>query len=632
MAQGLLLKLHAANKRERFHMTLKQKILTGYGAIFLLMCMVVAWAVVNLISLREGTDAILRENYRRITTAGKILEALERQNSAILMIFLGDAETGVSKFQKNEAEILELFGVAKQNMYLPGEKEIDESMMAYYEDYRKQFSAITYMLDQGKPISATPLVFYEESVYPLFLRVRDRCLKLRDLNEDAMHNASVRAGYFAGRTISSTAIVAALGLFTVLILSLLLAERIVRPLKQFNVASRKIAEGDYSVQVRIDTKDELGSLAGEFNKMAQQLRQFSEMNIEKIIIEKNKNEGIISSIDDGIVVFDAELKVTGINPAARRILDLEFIEYTTLKCDDIIPVPHVCELIRKTIETGAKPKDVPDEQRIVMLQQDGKSYHYMISITVTKGSEGTLSGVVLLLRDVTRLKELENLKNDFVMAASHELRTPLTSMAMSIDLLLEHIAPKLNAKDKDLILTAHEEVQRMKALVNDLLDLSKMEAGKINLELDSIAVQNIFDQIKDLFRNQIDVKNVSLSSKLSENLPSVRADENKIMWVLTNLISNALRYVRTGGHIRLFADKVGAHVHLSVIDDGTGIPLEYQSKIFHKFVQVNGQEPGGTGLGLAICKEIVRAHRGTIWVESSPGHGSTFTFTLPIAE
>jgi two-component system, NtrC family, sensor histidine kinase KinB len=239
---------------------------------------------------------------------------------------------------------------------------------------------------------------------------------------------------------------------------------------------------------------------------------------------------------------------------------------------------------------------------------------------------------VLLLRDVTRLKEVERLKNDFVMAASHELRTPLTSMSMSIDLLNEHVAPKLNAKDKDLIHTAHEEVQRMKALVNDLLDLSKMEAGKINLELDNLRVKSIFDQIMDLFRNQIEVKNIKLTSELREDLPSVKADENKIMWVLTNLLSNALRYVPIGGHIRLFADKIGPHVQVSVSDDGSGIPIEYQSKIFQKFVQINGQESGGTGLGLAICKEIVRAHRGTIWVESSPGHGSTFTFTLPIAE
>ena len=612
-------------------MTLKQKILTGYGIIFALMCVIVAWTILNHVFLRKSTEEILQENYRRITTAGKIVEALERQNNAILMIFLGDVETGISKFQKNDSEIEELFGIARDRVHLQGEEEIYESMVAYYEDYSKEFSSNIDLTEKDES-SQSQLLFYTQTVYPLFLRVRDRAIKLRDLNETAMYEASLQSRNLAGRALWSTVVVAALGLIAVLTLSLILPGRLVRPLRELMIASRKIAEGDYGVQVRVDTKDELGSLAGEFNKMARQLRHFRDINIEKVIVEKNRNEAIISSIDDGLVVFDTDLRVTGINPAARRILDLDLSEESDLKCGDIIPTANVCELIQKTIDTGVKPKDIPDEHRILMLQREGKAYHYMFSISVTKGMEGNLSGVVLLLRDITRLKEAEDFKNDFVMAASHELRTPLTSMSMSIDLLLEHVAPKLEAKDKDLIRTAHEEIKRMKALINDLLDLSKMEAGKIQLDLENLDVPTIFDQMKDVFRKQTGVKNVSLTSEASESLSGVKADENKIMWVLTNLISNALRYVRPGGNICLSADRIGSHVHLSVIDDGPGIPVEYQSKIFQKFVQVNGQEPGGTGLGLAICKEIVRAHRGTIWVESTLGQGSTFTFTLPVAQ
>jgi len=594
--------------------------------------MVVAWAVFNLISLRMATDAILEENYRRVTTVSKIIETLERQNSAMLIIFLGDADTGMSKFQKNDTEINSLFTVARENEFFPGEKEINESMMAYYEDYHKQFLAVTDLIEKRQPFTPSSLAYYEELVYPLYLRVRDRCLKLRDLNEMTMNDASVRTYNTAGRIIRNTAIGAGIGLIAVFLLSLILAERVIRPIKEFMAASRKISEGDYSVQVSEDAKDELGSLAREFNQMAQQLRRFRDIDIEKVIVEKNRSEGIISNIDDGLILFDTNLKVTGINPAARKILDLEYDEYDSVRCADIIPVQNLCELIARTIETGVKPKDIPDENRIVMLQRDGKSFHYMFSINVTKGREGNISGVVLLLRDITRQKEVEDLKNDFVMAASHELRTPLTSMGMSIDLLMEHVAPKLNMKDKDLIKTAHEEIQRMKALVNDLLDLSKMEAGKITLDLDTMDIHAIFGQIKDVFKKQVETKHVNLTSDILDNLPAVRADENKIMWVLTNLVSNALRYVRPEGNIKLSADRISTYVHVSVTDDGPGIPLEYQSKIFQKFVQVNGQEPGGTGLGLAICKEIVRAHRGTIWVESAPGHGSVFTFTLPVAE
>lgn len=172
----------------------------------------------------------------------------------------------------------------------------------------------------------------------------------------------------------------------------------------------------------------------------------------------------------------------------------------------------------------------------------------------------------------------------------------------------------------------------MKALVNDLLDLSKIEAGRIEMEFEKVPVQTLFDHAQSVFRNQMEMNQIRFISEPGAHLPPVRADANKITWVLSNLISNALRYTGKEGEIRLSAHGTGQYIHLSVRDNGPGIPPEYQSKIFQKFVQVKGQVSGGTGLGLAICKEIVRAHGGTIWVESSPDRGSTFTFTLPVVE
>jgi NtrC-family two-component system sensor histidine kinase KinB len=284
----------------------------------------------------------------------------------------------------------------------------------------------------------------------------------------------------------------------------------------------------------------------------------------------------------------------------------------------------------KTVEGGFQPS-VPEEQRIILMPRGDRPRHYLFSITAIRSKDRHLSGVVLLLKDVTRLKEVEQLKSEFVMAASHELRTPLTSMGMSIDLLLEHAAPKLGDADRELLQAAHEEVHRMKALVNDLLDLSKIEAGRIDLEFESVQVQTLLDYVRTIFGNQVEQKHVELTWKLPEDLSNIRADSNKITWVLTNLISNALRYVPDGGHIQVAAKRIGPYIHLSVRDDGPGIPQEYQGKIFQKFVQVKGREVGGTGLGLAICKEIVRAHGGTIWAESESGQGSIFTFTVPVA-
>ncbi len=608
-------------------MSLKNKILAGYGTAFLLVGLVVVWTVANLVSIGRTSEAILRENYKSILAAENMIDALERQDSAILLIYLGSVEKGTAQFRGNETLFLEWLTRAKDNITIPGEAELIEAIASDYAVYRRQFFTWTDGRDSAARLSPSSL--YQETIYPLFIKVRDACKSLRRLNEETMYTASVTAGNAARRAFWSTSIIAASALIAALIFSLLLAEKIVRPIRRFMEASRKISSGDYGVEVSVDTDDELGRLAGEFNKMAARLLHYHEMNIEQIIAEKNKGEAILSSIADGLVVFDPGLKVTGINPAARRILGLTAADTTALPCADILPGSAVCGLIRETVEAGAPP-GVPDEERIAVLPADGGSRHYLYSVTAVRGRDRKLTGIVLLLRDVTRLREVERLKSDFVTAASHELRTPLTSLGMSIDLLLEHADSAFPEKDQDLLQAAHEEVHRMKALVNDLLDLSKMEAGRIDMAFENVQVSVLFDHVRTIFKGQLDIKNVVLTAKTPPTLPKVRADANKITWVLSNLISNALRYVDHGGHIELAADRIGPHVHLSVHDDGPGIEPSYHTRIFQKFVQVEGRESGGTGLGLAICKEIVRAHGGTIWVESSSGKGSTFTFTLPI--
>ncbi len=591
------------------------------------MGIVVTWAIINLVSLGNATDAILIENYRSIIAAENMVAALERQDSATLLLFLGDVEKGSTQFLENEAVFLEWLARAKNNITIDGEAELVQSIKSDYTAYSRQFSALSDLIVTAEP----PLrpSYYQDTIYPLFNKVREVCVSLRNLNEDTLYTARSKAGIMVKHDIWSTSIVAFLALIVTLIFSLILSERITSPIRSFMEAARKISAGDFSVKVPVETGDELGSLAGEFNQMVVQLHRYNEMNIEQIVSEKNKAEAILSSIEDGMVIFDTSLMVTGINPAASRILGLDLTDTFSLQCDDIFPGTNVNDMIRKTVETGVQPC-IPDEHRIITLPEAESSRHYLFSVTAVRGKDHKLSGSVLLLKDVTRLQEVERLKREFVMAASHELRTPLTSLSMSVDLLLENGAKGLDEKDRELLQAAHEEVHRMKALVNDLLDLSKLEAGKFALEIESVPVQTLFDQMRTFFKSQMEMKEIRLTSELDDDMPMVRADVNKISRVLINLISNALRYVNKGGHIELVAHWVDPHIHISVRDDGPGIPPEYQSRIFQKFVQVKGREAGGTGLGLAICREIVRAHGGAIWLDSSNKQGSTFTFNLPV--
>lgn len=224
------------------------------------------------------------------------------------------------------------------------------------------------------------------------------------------------------------------------------------------------------------------------------------------------------------------------------------------------------------------------------------------------------------------------MKSEFVATASHELKTPLTSIGMSVRLLKERHEETFEERDRELLEAAIEDVERLRALVDDLLDLSKIESGRMAMEVEAVPVGLLCEKAAENLRGQADENGVDLILDLPDDLPSVQADPNKVTWVLNNLLANAIRYSEAGDQVHVSGDAVGGSVHVSVEDEGAGIPYEYQSKIFNKFVQVDGdQTPGGTGLGLAIAQEIIHAHGGRIWVDSTPGEGSTFTFTLPHA-
>lgn len=612
-------------------MNLQKKMLLGYGVVFIFLGLVVAWAVGNLIYLGAATDAILKENYRSILAAENMVDALERQDSAVLLAILGEVDKGIDLIREHDSEFLQWMARAKDNITIAGEHELIRNIDKRFAEYRSLILKFASPKDFAESEIAAAKKYYFTTIFPLFSEIRKACIKLRNLNEETMYSASVRANQIASRAIWSTIAVAASAFILALIFSIVLSERITNPLKGFMDASRKIADGDYNVQVPVKTKDELGLLALEFNKMSAQLAQYHRMNIEQIIVEKKKVETILASIEEALVVFNLNNQITDINFAARKLLDLELRDCLGKTCFEVFANKSLCDQVSEAVKTGLKP-DIREDDSYITIKKSEVIKHYFFAVNVFRAEAESLSGVVLLLRDVTRLKEVERLKSEFVMAASHELRTPLTSIGMSIDLLLENSAQNLNSRQTELLQAAHEETNRLKALVNDLLDLSKIETGKIDLDIETVPVHQIAERVDTILMRQIEEKGVTVDYKVADNLPQARVDANKISWVLTNLVANALRMVPKGGHIQVSAGVVGKRIHVSVRDDGPGISFEYQSKIFQKFVQVKGSEGGGTGLGLAICKEIIRAHGGAIWVESTLGQGSIFTFTLPIAQ
>ncbi len=610
-------------------MELRRKILVGYGVVLGLVVIVCVWAVVNLYQLGRASEAILQENYRSILAAENMINAIERQDSGLLLLMQGYTREGLTQFRENEVEFLQWLSRAKDNITLEREAETLEIIEGQYLVYLEEAARLSETIPGD---SETTSNYYHETVLPKFKLVRDACIELREMNQQAMLSASERAQTVSTRAIWSMTILGVVVAVLGLILSLFLSNFLVHPLKEMTQAAGRIAEGDYDVSITVRSRDELGQLAEEIMTMSQKLKSFHELNVNRLLAEKRRGEAIIRSISDGLIMVDADLKIIALNPMAAQMLKISLEEGQGQHCFDVVPSTELYTHIKRVAETG-QPPPLTQAESIFAVQHDDQTEYYHFSITPVKTEQGQMLGVVLLLQDVTKLTELDRLKSDFVMTASHELRTPLTSIAMSIGLLMEGASAKLSDQEQELLQAAEEDVQRLRHLVNNLLDLSKIEAGRVEMEFEPVDGALLTSRAISTLTNQAEEKGIELTQDLPDELPQIKADPNKITWVLTNLIANALRYTELGGHVCVSAEHLADFVYFSVTDDGAGIPFEYQSKIFDKFVQVrNDQAASGSGLGLAICREIVKAHGGIIWVESVPDQGSTFTFTIPVAK
>ncbi len=613
----------------KIHWTLRRKVLVGYGLALCLIVAVIAWSLMNMTRLGAAADAILKENYQSILAAENMIYSLERQDSAILLLMLNYPDEATEQFSENESNFLLWLGRAADNITVPGEEKVVESIRTEYSAYLAHFSRLQSTV-RADPAGAA--AFYHGTVLPAFKSVRKDCLQLQRLNQDTMFGAGAKAARVSRRAQWSVFIMGASSLAIGLGFSLLLSNLIVKPVHQITEAARKISNGDYDVEVISGSRDDIGMMAKDFNAMVKKLKAYRDLNVKQILSEKHKSETIIRSIDDGLMLLNPELKIEDCNPTAARIFDKTLDDIKGRHLLEVSKDEKLYNYVKHAFESQRAPQTPDLSENLLTIDKGPTQRHYLFSVTPVLAAEEGVVSMLLLLRDVTRLRELDRLKSEFVMAASHELKTPLTSIAMSIGLLKEKAAPKLDPKETELLATAEEEVRRLSALVSNLLDISRIEAGKMPIEFVSVPIRPIFQKAVDVLKAQADEKNIELSFTVPDGLPPLRADVNKITWVLTNLISNSLRYTDPGGYIRLSAEQAGPQISISVTDNGAGIPYEYQSRIFDKFVQVSTEKAlGGSGLGLAICKEIVRAHGGTIWVDSQPGKGSTFTFTVPVA-
>ncbi len=340
---------------------------------------------------------------------------------------------------------------------------------------------------------------------------------------------------------------------------------------------------------------------------------------------------ISNNLADAVFLVDAEKVIEWVNRKAEEFFNTDFEAARGKQIAEVTGIIKLEGLLDEVYEQQT-PLKCSYEEASVKVKKLDQRYFFKIAINPIF-DQGKLWGALIQLTDVTRFHEMEKIKTDFVSIVSHEFRTPLTTIIVGVEMLKEGMLGDLTPRGKEVLEAIGADCERLNRLLDNLMELSRIESGTIYVDVEPIDVTDLVQEAVRPLRIQAEKQGVELIADLPPKLPPVEADFNKSVWVLTNLIGNAMRYTEPGGTITVRVRQRGKRLFFSVQDTGSGIPKEHQDKIFRKYVQVSGpgrKGAGGVGLGLAIAKDIVMAHGGEIWVDSEIGEGTTFTFTFPI--
>lgn len=420
---------------------------------------------------------------------------------------------------------------------------------------------------------------------------------------------------------------ALLGGSTVLIgvlVSLRLAERLSAPMERLAEAAAQVAQGDFEVRVGRTGLAEADLVAARFDDMTAALGRFHAMNLDRIVSESRRLDQVVAHIDDGLVIFDERGRIERINPVAGAQLGIDARHAFGKRLEELAKLPKLSKDVATLVARPAATLTGNNE-----IQVGESESPRTLSYSLLPFSDAARLGLILVLRDVTDVRQFERMRTDFVLRASHELRTPITGMRMALGLLQDKLDFEPGSRQAELLDTLGEQMQRLVNLIAALLDLSRLYSRSFALELAPLDVCDFLQRAEKRFAPMVQGAGLELALELEPALPMVQADAGALDRVLDNLVGNAVRHTPAPGRIQLGARRRAEHLDVWVSDSGEGIAHADRARVFEPFVQV-GRKPGGVGLGLAMCRELVTQHGGQLRLESSSGQGACFTLSLPV--
>lgn len=404
-----------------------------------------------------------------------------------------------------------------------------------------------------------------------------------------------------------------------------LSRSLTRPITVLTRAAERVAAGDFGGKAEVNTSDELRDLADTFNQMVTQLKTYSDMQVDRIIREQKNTEAILFSTEDGILMTDMDGRVQVANRKARSVLGVaQDAPLEGKALESLI----ASEAIRETVLDVFGSRKENYFREIELAQENTQRFFKCFAAPITAPGHNAPLGRLVAFYDITLDKQLERMKDEFLHSITHDLRNPMGAIKGFVEFMLKEIPGPVNEAQKKMLISIDRAAFRLLGMINNILDSAKMEAGKMEIGLAPVNLRDVAARVNSLLEPLGQRKSIRFELEGAPEL-TVSADAGLMERMFTNLIGNAIKFTPENGAITTGLSDDGDHITAWVRDTGDGIPTEYLDKVFEKFEQVKGQKAGGTGLGLTICKYVASAHLGKIWVESEPGKGAKFVFSIP---
>ncbi len=537
--------------------TIRSKIVWTFTCLVLLNLASGFWSIYNFYYLGTTVTSSLHDNYRSVLAAENMVKSLVRADKALLDASEYEPSTGSGQLNTNKDLFVGFtdnrdlfyywFDQAVRSVSLPSQEPLGDSIRTAYRQYAVLADSMTARIFQGAGREAKQ--YYYENVRPCSDKIQALCLRLFEINQAAMDNTVPRTHAIANQIAYGTMMTSIITLALSVIAMIWITRVVVTPAEELTDRVKQIGAGKLDLKIDVLSDDEIGQLSREFNKMTERLKRFEQMNIDKIISEKRKSEAIGESISDGLIVTDASMNILHMNRVIAELCDVRPGPIVGEALGSVIRDERIIALIRSCSFASGEPA----EQKVSYLEfeRGDRRLFFRPKMARIFDNEGELYGVLTLLQDVTQFKELDRMKSDFIATLSHEFRTPLTSINMSVDILSQGILGPLNEKQKELISSTKEDCFRLTKLARELLQLSKLESGKIQLKNEELDIRSVIDLSVRPLLLQFNEKNIRLVTDIDSGLPRLVADEQQISWVITNLVTNALKYTGPGGMVTI---------------------------------------------------------------------------------